>query len=81
MGVTPGSLVTPAYDSGWVNITSMAGQNIVLNLITQAAQILSVDIQGKTTATGGIHQKNMGITGYAMAAGAELYGGQRHRCA
>ena len=33
LGVTPGSLVTPAYDSGWVNITTTAGQNIVLNLV------------------------------------------------
>ena len=30
LGVTPGSLVAPAYDSGWINITNMTGQNIVL---------------------------------------------------
>jgi hypothetical protein len=63
LGVTSGSLVPPAYDSGWVNITSMAGQNIVLNHNLGTIDV-SVDIQGKTTATGGIHQKNLGLTSF-----------------
>ena len=73
IGVSPGSLVTPAYDSGWVNITNMAGQNIVLthNL---ASTDISVDIQGRTTATGGIHQKNLGLTSYT-SGWSKVYGG------
>jgi hypothetical protein len=73
LGVLPGSLVTPAYDSGWVNITSMVGQNIVLthNL---ASTDISVDIQGRTTLTGGIHQKNIGLTAYT-SGWTKVYGG------
>jgi hypothetical protein len=63
LGVTPGTLVAPAYDSGWVNITSMAGQNIVLNHNLGITDI-SVEIQGRTTANGGIHQKYLGLTDY-----------------
>ena len=73
LGVTPGSLVAPAYDSGWVNITSLAGQNIVFthNLATID---ISVDMQGRTTATGGIHQKNIGLTAYS-SGWIKVYGG------
>jgi hypothetical protein len=63
LGVTPSSSVSPAYDSGWINITQMAGQNIVLDHNLGTTNI-SADIQGRTTATGGIHQKNLGLTGY-----------------
>ena len=72
LGVTPGSLVAPAYDSGWVNITSKAGQNIIVthNL---ASTDVSVDIQGKTTSTGGNHQKNLGLTGYT-SGWSKVYG-------
>ncbi len=76
LGVTPGSLVAPAYDSGWVNITTMAGQNIVLNH-NLASTDISVDNQGRTTATGGIHQKNLGLTGYA-SGWSKIYGGTGH---
>jgi hypothetical protein len=73
LGVNLGSLVTPAYDSGWINITSMAGQNIVLthNL---ASTDISVDIQGRTTATGGTHQRNLGLTTYT-SGWSKTYGG------
>ena len=73
LGVTPGSLVAPAYDSGWVNITSMAGQNIVLNHNLGTTDV-SVDIQGRTSATVGIHQKNLGLTGYT-SGWSTVYGG------
>jgi hypothetical protein len=73
LGVTPGSLVSPAYDSGWVNITSMAGQNIVFNH-NLASTDVSVDIQGRTTLSGGIHQKNIGLTSYA-SGWSKVYGG------
>jgi hypothetical protein len=73
LGVTPGSLVTPAYDSGWVNITTMAGQNIVINHNIGTTDV-SVDIQGRMTTTGGIHQKNIGLTSYT-SGWTKTYGG------
>jgi len=73
LGVSPGSLVTPAYDSGWVNITSMAGQNIVLTHNLGSTDI-SVDIQGRTTSTGGIHQKNLGLTTFT-SGWSKVFGG------
>ena len=73
LGVSPGSLVTPAYDSGWVNITSMAGQNIVLNHNLGTTDV-SVEIQGRTTATGGIHQKYLGLTG-STSGWSKVFGG------
>ena len=73
LGVTPGSLVTPAYDSGWINITSQAGQNIVLTHNLGSTDV-SIDIQGRTTATGGVHQKNLGLTGYS-SGWSRTYGG------
>jgi hypothetical protein len=73
LGVTPGSLVTPAYDSGWINITSQAGQNIVLTHNLGSTDV-SIDIQGRTTSTGGLHQKNLGLTGYT-SGWSKVYGG------
>ena len=72
LGVSPGSLVTPAYDSGWVNITSMAGQNIVLNHNLNSSDV-TVEILGRTTATGGIHQKYLGLTGFT-SGWTKVYG-------
>ena len=76
LGVTPGSLVAPAYDSGWVNITSMAGQNIVLNHNLNSLDVY-VEICGRTIATGGIHQKNLGLIGYT-SGWSKTYGGIAH---
>jgi hypothetical protein len=73
LGVTPGSLVAPAYDSGWVNITNMAGKNIVLNHNLGTSDI-SFEIQGRTTATGGITQRNLGLTSYT-SGWTRSYGG------
>jgi hypothetical protein len=51
------------YDSGWVDITDKAGQyfNITHNL--NSTDII-VDITGKTTIDGGVHQRHLGGTGY-----------------
>ena len=76
LGVTPGSLVAPAYDSGWINITNMTGQNIVLTHNIGNVDV-SVDIQGRTTLTGGVHQKNLGLTGYT-SGWSKTYGGTGH---
>jgi len=76
LGVTPGSLVTSAYDSGWVNITTMAGQNVVLNHNLNSLDV-SVEIQGKTTSSGGIQQKYLGLTPYT-SGWSKTYGGTGH---
>ncbi len=60
------------YDSGWVNITDKAGQyfNITHNL--NSTDVI-VDITGKTTLDGGVHQRNLGLTGYT--GWSRTYGG------
>ena len=52
----------PDYDSGWVDITDKSGQyfNVTHNL--NSAEI-TVYITGKTTASGGAHQRYLGLTG------------------
>jgi hypothetical protein len=52
-----------AYDSGWINITDKCGQyfNITHNLNSMD---LTIDVVGKTTPDGGIHQKHYGLTNY-----------------
>jgi predicted secreted protein len=73
LGVSPGSLVTAAYDSGWVNITSKAGQSIVLNHNLNSSDI-TVEISGRTTATGGMQEKYLGLTDYT-SGWTKTYGG------
>ncbi|MCK4478760.1 hypothetical protein KAU88_09595 [Candidatus Bathyarchaeota archaeon] len=63
---TTGENITKAsieYDSGWIDITDKAGQyfNITHNL--NSTDII-VDIQGKTTINGGVHQRYLGGTDY-----------------
>jgi len=62
----------PDYDSGWLNITAMGGQyfNITHNL--NYSDVL-VDITGKATATGAVHQR-LGLTSY-IPAWNKTYGG------
>ena len=72
LGVTPGSLVNPAYDSGWINITSKEGQNIVLNHNLNSND-LKVEILGRTTDTGGVHQRNLGLTSFS-SGWSKVYG-------
>lgn len=54
-----------AYDSGWENITDKAGQyfNVTHNL--NSTDVI-VDITGKTTIDGGVHQRHLGGTGYIL---------------
>ena len=73
LGVTPGSLVAPAYDSGWMNIMSLAGQNITLTHSLNSSD-LSVEILGRTTTSAGVHQKYLGLTSYSDGW-TETYGG------
>jgi hypothetical protein len=62
---TPLQKASVAYDSGWIDITDKCGRyfNITHNLNSMD---IIVDITGKTTIGGGIHQRNLGGTGYAQ---------------
>jgi hypothetical protein len=51
----------------------MVGQNIVLNHNLGSSDV-SVEILGRTTANGGIHEKNLGLTGYT-SGWSKTYGG------
>jgi hypothetical protein len=68
------TLASLAYDSGWINITDKCGQyfNMTHNLNSTD---LIVDITGKATIDGGVHQKYLGGAGrvsgwYKMYDGA-----------
>lgn len=55
----PGFLETPAYDSGWRDITSLCGQFFNVTHSLNSTDII-VDITGKTTLDGGLHQRGFG---------------------
>jgi predicted secreted protein len=61
------------YDSGWLNITDKCGQNITITHNLNTADIM-VDVQGKTAADGGPHQRYYGLTQY-MPGWSKTYGG------
>jgi hypothetical protein len=65
----------PAYDSGWVNITAEAGQYITILHNLNSTEIV-VDITGKTTIDGGVHQRNLGGTSYTQGW-RKTYGGAK----
>jgi hypothetical protein len=66
----------PDYDSGWIDITSKQGQPITVNHNLNYANIL-VDITGRATDGGSIHQKYLGLTGY-LPGWSKTYGGVIH---
>ena len=61
------------YDSSWLNITDKCGQyfNVVHNF--NSTEIM-VDLSGKTAEDGGIHQRNLGGTGF-IPGWTRTYGG------
>jgi hypothetical protein len=61
------------HDSGWIDISDKAGQyfDVVHNL--NSADVM-VDITGKTTADGAVHQRNIGGTDF-VAGWNKTYGG------
>ena len=67
------SLMSIEYDSDWINITDKCGQyfDVAHNLNSTDA---IVDITGKTTLDGGVHQRNLGGTGYTPGW-TKTYGG------
>lgn len=70
---TPITKTSVEYDSGWINITDKCGQyfNITHNL--NSTNIM-VDIQGKTIASGGVHQKHLGLTNHESGWVARIGG-------
>ena len=67
------SLMSIAYDSGWLNITDKCGQNIVITHNLNSTDLI-VDVQGKTTLDSEPHQKHYGLTGH-MQGWNKTYGG------
>ena len=59
----PAGLSIPDYDSGWIDITSKAGQSIMVNHNLNSVNTI-VQITGKTSLDGQAHQKYYGLTGY-----------------
>lgn len=63
LGVTPGYLVAPAYDSGWVDITYKAGQTFTLTHDLGSTDIV-VDATGRQTQADTPHRLYLGLGGY-----------------
>jgi len=74
--MTSGAPLTKAgllYDSGWIDVSHKAGQyfDVVHNL--NSADVI-VDVTGKTTVDGAVHQRNIGGTDF-VAGWNKTYGG------
>jgi hypothetical protein len=65
----------PDYDSGWLDITALAGQYFDITHNLNFSDVL-VDITGKATATGAVHQR-LGLTSY-LPGWNKTYGGTNH---
>jgi hypothetical protein len=70
---TPIEKASLEYNSGWIDITDKCGQyfNITHNL--NSTDVM-VEIRGKTTLNGGVHQLHFGLAGYTLGW-SETYGG------
>jgi hypothetical protein len=66
-------------DTGWINISDKAGQYITVTHNLNSSDII-VDITGKTTLDGGVHQKYYGLTGY-LPGWSKAYGGDSYDAA
>ena len=63
---------TASYDSGWVDLNSLAGQNLTLNHNLHSSDVM-VQIEGKDAA-GNIHQKYYGLTYKSLQGWNITYG-------
>lgn len=61
------------FDGGWVDITDKCGQEVILEHGLNSMDVI-VDITGKTTLDGGVHQRHLGCTGYTPGW-STTYGG------
>jgi hypothetical protein len=71
-----GTNVTKAsieYDSGWVNITDKCGQYFNITHDLNSTDVM-LDITGKATVDGGVHQRNLGLAAY-VSGWEHDYGG------
>ena len=64
---------SPDYDSGWVDISGKAGQTFSLTHNLNTVDTI-VYITGKASATTGVHQKYLGLTGHIWGWN-KTYGG------
>jgi len=67
------SLMSVAYDSGWVNITDKRGQYFKITHNLNSTDLI-VDTQGKANLVGGPHQLNYGLMEH-LQGWSENYGG------
>jgi hypothetical protein len=65
-------ITTASYDSGWVDLNGLAGQNLTLTHNLHSSDVL-VQIEGKD-AQGNIHQKYYGLTYKALQGWNTSYG-------
>lgn len=63
---------TASYDSGWVDLNGLAGQNLTLTHNQHSSDVL-VQIEGKDAA-GNIHQKYYGLTYKSLQGWNNTYG-------
>jgi hypothetical protein len=70
---TPITKASLDFDSGWINITDMAGQYITITHNLGSMDGI-VDITGKTSLGGGVHQRYLGGTDF-VAGWNKTYGG------
>ena len=64
------------YDSGWIDISDRAGEYLNVTHNLNSTEVI-VDIQGRMTIDGGIHQKHLGLTAYEPKW-TRSYGGPTH---
>jgi hypothetical protein len=70
---TPTNKASLEYESGWIDITNKAGQHFNITHNLNSTDVI-VDIQGKTTIDGGVHQRHLGGTDYTFGWN-KTYGG------
>jgi hypothetical protein len=73
---TPITKAALLYDSGWLDITEKAGQCFSITHGLNSTDII-VDITGKTTINGGVHQRHLGGIEY-IPGWSKTYGGADH---
>lgn len=53
----------PTYDSDWINLAGKQGQYVTISHNLNSINLI-IEINGRTTASGNIHQKYLGLIGY-----------------
>jgi hypothetical protein len=64
----------PDYDSGWINITDKAGQDITMDHDPNYDDVL-VDITGQTAPGDSVHQIYFGLIFVSIPGWSQTYGG------